>query len=192
MSRSLVLLNLMLLSVSAFAAITLLDADRDDPRQSRKPSIPQFAAVNTQDSDPALPVLPEDQKSAIAKVLQQQVQSWNNGDIPGFMDGYWKTADLTFASGGDLTRGWNRTLERYQTRYDTREKMGNLTFDHLEYHGIADGAALVLGQWHLKNAAGELMEGNFSLVMKRFPAGWKVVHDHTSLKPKEDDSADQG
>jgi len=40
----------------------------------------------------------------------------------------------------------------------------------------------VLGHWHLKRDSGDV-GGVFSLVWQRFPEGWKIVHDHTSLTP---------
>ena len=129
--------------------------------------------------------LADNEKEAIQTVLQQQVQAWNQGDIGQFMTGYWNSPNLTFASGGGLTRGWQATHDRYVRRYDTRDKMGNLRFDHLEFQSVSNDAALVLGQWHLTDAQKNLMEGNFSLVFKKFPSGWKIIHDHTSLKPED-------
>ena len=40
--------------------------------------------------------------------------------------------NLRFASGDTVQRGWQQTLERYQKHYDTREKMGTLSFQDLE------------------------------------------------------------
>lgn len=139
----------------------------------------------TTPSDDRLPVLAAEEKTAIQSVLEKQVAAWNRADVTEFMQGYWNSPHLTFASGGNLTRGWQQTHDRYQDRYDTPEKMGNLRFDHLEYQSIAGDAALVLGQWHLTDADKNLMEGNFSLVMKKFGEHWRVIHDHTSLKPQE-------
>ena len=125
-----------------------------------------------QDATPAV------QKS-IEATLQEQVKAWNKGDIPGFMEAYWKSESLAFSSGGQTTRGWQATLERYQARYDSREKMGHLAFSDLEISKLGDEHALVLGRWNLQAASP--MEGNFSLVLMRNEKRWVIIHDHTSL-----------
>ena len=35
-------------------------------------------------------------KEAIKNLLEVQRQAWNNHDIDGFMEGYWKSEDLKF------------------------------------------------------------------------------------------------
>ncbi len=75
-------------------------------------------------------------------VLAQQEQAWNRGDLEGYMQGYWKSPDLMFYSGGTVTRGWEATLERYRRRYKAEGKeMGRLDFteDTIEMLG-ADSA----------------------------------------------------
>src|SRR6476469_2926518 len=69
---------------------------------------------------------------SIRKVIDEQVLAWNRGDIDGFMAGYWQSDKLLFVSGDNVTRGWQPTLERYKKSYDTRAKMGTLTFSDLE------------------------------------------------------------
>ena len=118
----------------------------------------------------------------IESILKVQAGCWNRKDIDGFMQTYWKSEKLTFSSGGNTTRGWQATLDRYKTNYPP-EKMGELTFDNLETTVLAEGAALVLGQWHLQvpeNNSG----GNFSLVLKKIEGKWKIVHDHSSSLPE--------
>jgi beta-aspartyl-peptidase (threonine type) len=68
------------------------------------------------------------QNSRFASVLMAQAEAWNRGDIPAFMQGYLRDENLRFASGDTVQRGWQQTLERYQKHYDTREKMGTLSF----------------------------------------------------------------
>ena len=55
--------------------------------------------------------------AAVRQVLDLQVAAWNRGDLEGYMAGYWKSEQLTFFSGGTVTRGWDATLARYRKRY---------------------------------------------------------------------------
>lgn len=125
-----------------------------------------------------------DWRSAVTAVLDEQAAAWNRGDVAGYMEGYWKSDSLLFTSGGNVRRGWNATLEKYRASYDTREKMGTLTFSKLELYHPAPGAAWVFGRWELERA-NDRPGGVFTLVLRKFPEGWKVVHDHTSSDPPE-------
>ena len=127
-----------------------------------------------------------DELEALQGVLKAQSDAWNEGNIDGFMATYWKSEKLTFSSGGTVTRGWQQTIDRYKQRYDTRKKMGTLTFDELEVTLLSENAALILGNWHLARGEDSL-NGNFSLVLRKFDDGWKIIHDHTSEVETESD-----
>ena len=118
-------------------------------------------------------------EAAIRTVIEAQRDAWNRGDIPGYMDGYARSADTVFISGDSVTHGWQTVLERYQKGYDTREKMGVLTFSDLEFNGLSADAVAVSGRWHLKRATDE-PHGRFTLIFRRTRAGWRIIHDHTS------------
>jgi beta-aspartyl-peptidase (threonine type) len=97
------------------------------------------------------------------------------------MDGYWHSPDLTFFSGGNESKGWNAALQRYQQRYQSKGKeMGKLDFQDLNIDVLGRQAAFVRGSWHLTMPDGKQPHGLFTLVFKKMPGGWKIVHDHTS------------
>jgi len=111
-------------------------------------------------------------------MLEQQAQAWNAGDIDAFMVPYWRSPDLTFSSGGKVTRGWQATLDRYHQRYPTREAMGRLSFSDIEVTLPGPSVTLVLGRWRLERA--EPIGGAFSLVLRKVDGRWVIIHDHTS------------
>src|SRR5260370_27189128 len=117
--------------------------------------------------------------AAIRAMIEAQAVAWNRGDIEGYMDGYDRSPDTVFVSGDNITRGWQTVLDRYKKSYNSREKMGVLTFSDLEFTILNSKAALVLGRWRLKRASDE-PHGTFSLLFRRTKAGWRIVHDHTS------------
>ncbi|MGD9633137.1 MAG: DUF4440 domain-containing protein [Pirellulales bacterium] len=116
---------------------------------------------------------------AIEGVLRAQQEAWNQGDIPAFMEHYWKSDDLTFSSGGKTTRGWQATLENYRKRYPTRDAMGRVSFAELEITPLGEESAMVLGRWQLDRDS-EPVGGNFTLVFRKIGGRWVIVHDHTS------------
>jgi ketosteroid isomerase-like protein len=118
-------------------------------------------------------------KNAIRKVMDEQVVAWNNGDIDGFMKGYWNSPDMTFVSGTNVTKGWQPTLERYKKGYDSKAKMGVLTFSDLDITVLSKESAVVLGKWSLKRDA-DNPNGLFTLTFRKIKEGWRIILDHTS------------
>jgi ketosteroid isomerase-like protein len=116
----------------------------------------------------------------ITAVLTTQAAAWNRGDIDAFMAGYAPLADLRFASGGNVTRGWQPTLERYKKSYPDHAAMGLLTFTDLEVTVLAPDAAIVFGHWALQREK-DAPHGLFTLTFKKFAEGWRIIQDHTSV-----------
>lgn len=115
----------------------------------------------------------------IRRVMSEQTAAWNAGDIEGFMRGYWNSPELKFVSGTNVTKGWQPTLERYRKNYDSRAKMGILTFSDLEITVLSKDAAVVLGTWALQREK-DKPGGKFTLIFRKLKNDWRIVHDHTS------------
>ena len=118
-------------------------------------------------------------KQAIIKVLETQRIAWNNGDIDGFMQGYWKSDSLMFVGKEAPVYGWQKTLDRYKRSYPDRAAMGMLTFKVLKVELLDKTNAFMLGAWHLdreKDAPG----GYFTLWFRKIKGVWVIVVDHTS------------
>ncbi|WP_428328467.1 YybH family protein [Mucilaginibacter sp.] len=118
-------------------------------------------------------------KEAILKVLETQRLAWNNGDIEGFMKGYWRSDSLLFVSSKAPTHGWNATIAHYRKTYPDKAAMGKLTFTVLKVDLLDADNAFMLGGWHLdreKDAPG----GYFTLWFRKINGEWKIVVDHTS------------
>ena len=118
-------------------------------------------------------------KQAIIKVLETQRIAWNNGDIDGFMQGYWKSDSLMFVGRDAPVYGWQKTLDRYKRSYPDRAAMGKLTFNILKVDLLDKTNAFMLGAWHLdreKDAPG----GYFTLWFRKIKGVWVIVVDHTS------------
>ncbi len=88
-------------------------------------------------------------KASFEKTLNDRVAAWNQGCIRDFMNGYVRDEQLRFASGGNIRRGWEETLNRYLASYSTKEKMGTLKFTDLEIMVLSPDYAEVFGKFHL-------------------------------------------
>ncbi len=121
-----------------------------------------------------------DPGDAIRAVLSAQVQAWNHHDLEGFMAGYWNSPELTFFSGATETKGWQPTLERYRHSYQSEgHAMGTLSFSDLQIELLGADSALVRGRFQLLMPDGKQPHGVFTLIFRKFPEGWRILHDHT-------------
>src|SRR5262245_41140083 len=128
----------------------------------------------------AAPLPKDNAEQAVRKLLDDQAQAWNRRDLEGFMAGYWKSPDLTFSSGSEQTRGWQATLERFRKRYQGEGKeMGKLTFSDIHVYPLGPDSAYVRGKFQLERSK-DKPAGLFTLIVRRLPEGWRIVHDHTS------------
>ena len=118
-------------------------------------------------------------KILIKQVLNEQTVAWNSGDIKGYMAGYLQSDSLRFASGRNVSYGWETTLNRYKKGYPDKSAMGKLTFSNIDIKIISGKSALVFGRWELKREA-DHPRGLFTLLFNKTDAGWRIVHDHTS------------
>ena len=115
----------------------------------------------------------------IIATLKRQDEAWNRGDIDAFMEDYLKSEELRFASGGDVNRGWQVTIDRYKTRYPDKAAMGTLSFTDLDVDVFSATDAMVFGRWSLARDA-DRPNGLFTLHMQIVNGHWVIVSDHTS------------
>ena len=136
-------------------------------------------AVNLNVNDTQLLGSSISEEDRILSVLATQQTAWNDGDIDGFMQGYWQSPELRFASGGSVTKGWQETRDRYHANYADRSLMGELSFDDLSVSFLSDDAAVVHGAWLLKRAEDQ-PSGLFTLIFEELDGDWKIVSDTTT------------
>ena len=113
----------------------------------------------------------------ILKLLDTQAMAWNNGDIKSFMEGYEKSDSLQFITRRGRTLGWQNVLDNYTKHYPSKKEMGHLNFKNLIVKNLSNSLAQVYGKWELLKDS--TVGGNFSLIMKHQPQGWKIIIDHT-------------
>jgi len=116
----------------------------------------------------------------IKKVLYTQQECWNNGDIDGFMEGYWNSEKLIFTTDkGETTFGWENTLNRYKSSYPTKESMGELKFEIYDVKLTSKKTAILNGKWELVRI-NDHPQGNFWLDLEKIENNWLIVKDSTT------------
>jgi uncharacterized protein (TIGR02246 family) len=115
----------------------------------------------------------------VRRVLEKQVAEWNEGNLAGFMETYERSGSTRFASGGDVLFGWQTVFDRYRGKYGGKETMGTLRMSDIDVQVLGPDSAMAFGRWHLKRQSGD-SSGLYTLVLRKTPEGWRIVHDHTS------------
>jgi beta-aspartyl-peptidase (threonine type) len=124
---------------------------------------------------------PASSAEEIRQVIVQQQNAWNHGDLEAFMSGYWNSPDLTFFSGAHESKGWQAALDRYKKSYQSAgHEMGKLEFANLRIEMLGTDAAFIRGEFHLTMSDGKTPHGLFTLIFRKFPEGWKIIHDHSA------------
>ena len=117
--------------------------------------------------------------NTIKKILSSQQECWNNGDIDGFMQGYWNSEKLVFTSlNHKPAYGWKNTLERYKNSYPTKSSMGELKFEILNLKLISKTTATLKGKWELIRQK-DHPNGLFWLDIEKFDNNWLITKDST-------------
>ena len=115
----------------------------------------------------------------IRGLLDAQVAAWNRGDLQAFMESYWKSPQTAYVGSSGVMRGWEAVLDRYRRVYPDRRAMGTVKFSDVEITLLSPDSAFVLGRWQLEREQ-DRPGGVFTLIVRKFPEGWRIVLDHTS------------
>jgi ketosteroid isomerase-like protein len=121
---------------------------------------------------------PNEEKS-IRQLLSVQTESWNRGDIEGFMQTYWKSDSLMFFGKTGVHFGWQETLNNYKKGYPDTTAMGKLSFDIITIKKLSPEYYYVVGKWMLKRTVGDL-SGHYDLLLRKIKGKWYIISDHSS------------
>ncbi len=121
----------------------------------------------------------EKAKKEVRTILDESENGWNKGNIEKYMECYHKSDKMRFAGNGSFNFGWENTLKRYKERYPDKSAMGKLTFSNVDITILSEDSAYVFGRWtlHYPETA---RSGLYTLIMRKFKEGWRIVHDHSS------------
>lgn len=120
----------------------------------------------------------ESEQTAIMKVMNDQEDAWNSGDIDAFMEGYWKSDRLSFTGSKGINYGWQSVKDRYFKSYPDRATMGKLQFDVEELNMISHDAFHMIGRYTLYREKDE-PTGYFTLIWRKINDKWVITSDQT-------------
>lgn len=111
--------------------------------------------------------------------LAESAAAFNRGDLAGHLAAYDEA--VTFMT-KDGPRPGVAPIERaFREKYFRDGKpLQQLRFDELSIRPLGADGALATARWTLSGGENPAQTGWFTAVWRRGPAGWRIVHDHSS------------
>ena len=114
----------------------------------------------------------------LSALLNATAVNWNDGDLDGFIAPYGDSATY-MTTDGPIHRADMR--RHYETKYFAAGmKRRTLHFEQLSVRPMGDDYALMTGRYVLEGGTAPPQTGWFTLVWGKTPAGWRILHDHSS------------
>ena len=124
--------------------------------------------------------------TAIRTLLERSAEAWNAGDLDGFLLPYLHSEEVSYVGSRGPVHGYERLKRTYASSYWSAGRPAQtLSFRDIEVTPLGADYALAVG-WYVLSDRGtgrETDRGIFSLVLRRTPDGWRILHDHSSAVP---------
>ena len=121
--------------------------------------------------------------SQITSQLQRSAADWNRGDLESFISDYAPESTTTFIDGRRARHGFEFIRQYYAPRFAPGARRDTLHFEEVAARPLSPTLALVTARFILKRGDSITASGPFTLVMEQRPAGWRILHDHSSSDP---------
>jgi len=116
--------------------------------------------------------------------LDRAAGDWNRGDLDAFLSDYAPDSTTTFVDGRRARHGFDFIRQNYAPRFAPGARRDSLHFEEVEVRPLSATLALVTARYILARGGNTTASGPFTLVMEHRPAGWKILHDHSSSDPR--------
>ena len=122
--------------------------------------------------------------SQITSQLDRAADDWNRGALERFLSDYAAESTTTFVDGRRARHGFEFIRQYYAPRFAPGAHRDSLRFEEVEARHLRPGLALVTARYVLTRGGVVTASGPFTLVMEQRPAGWLILHDHSSSDPR--------
>lgn len=122
-------------------------------------------------------------QSEVQAAMNISAAAWSSGDLDRFMTCYENSSETTYVSGTRLVKGYDAIRAMYAERFGggSKDAMGQLSLEILDFRLVGPGFAYVIGRFHLHRDAahGGDATGSTTLLFKHMSSGWQIVADHS-------------
>jgi uncharacterized protein (TIGR02246 family) len=79
--------------------------------------------------------------------MHRKPNRWNEPDIEGYMQLYWKSPELLVIAGSEQFNGWQQLHDSYVNGYANRSAMGSIELVRIQVRVLKPDLALALTWW---------------------------------------------
>jgi ketosteroid isomerase-like protein len=140
-----------------------------------------FLSANLYAGDVPARILEEEQapRDEIKSMLEKQYACWNDHNIEGYMDVYWKSSDLVYVLDSTILCGWSEAKKFVDNAYPDRSGMGQATLERLRINVVGPNTALSLEWWTVSSKL-QQVRGITTSTWLKLPEGWRISEAHSS------------
>ncbi len=142
----------------------------------------QDMTVQRLDSINADPTANQTIVEQVYQLILKMVDRWNNHDLEGYMNGFWKSDDLLAVVESEVHWGWTDLYNSYVRGYPDRNKMGKLDLQRLQVRSSTPDTAVALCWWKiLPTESSAPVYATDTMQLQKFADGWRITVAHTSF-----------
>lgn len=123
---------------------------------------------------------PLDETVAVNKMLDDQIEAWNRGDLDAYMNiSYPKSDSIMMIGHNRVVWGWNNIYKVYQRGFPDTAAMGKLSFEISYMKQLSPEYYFVVGKFIVERATNPL-SGHFDILLKKIDGKWYIISDHSA------------
>lgn len=129
------------------------------------------------------------ERTDVQAFVKAYVEAENKGDASAIMEMFSKSANVASITMGEITRGSDGIRDDIDAMTGEAEKV-QVTLGTIEVTPLGTNFALAFAPCMITSSAateGLQLRGALTLVLEKSGKAWKILHEHTSAQPPEDE-----
>ena len=120
-----------------------------------------------------------DETAAVNKLLNDQIDAWNKGDLEMYMNvSYPKSDSIMMIGRTRVVWGWDNIYKVYQKGFPDAHAMGKLSFEISYRKQLSPEYYFVVGKFIVDRTTSPL-SGHFDILLKKIEGKWYIISDHS-------------
>ena len=116
----------------------------------------------------------------VRKAFDAWGEAWNNGDIDGYLEGYFDSPETRVTYNTKVIRGKQVLVDMNKSHFASPEAMGKLSTTHFEVEPIGEMDAVVFGKMKREGGASPV-DAVFTAHVRKIEGEWRIISEHGSV-----------
>ena len=124
---------------------------------------------------------PQVEKAKAHKLLTEQMESWNRGDLEGALKSYCPAEDVIWVNRSGISYGHQSFARSMRSHFGgSPGQMGKLSLELIDARLFGDGSNLMVVRWAITKGTTRVMGGISSQLWADCDGKMRVVFEHSS------------